>query len=161
MHTPEKCQWSIRCLILVLVLIPVLIAFSAVPSRSQDNEAAISSGFRIQVFPIPQSVTHTHMPISFHGRVDEGRLAGDDEAMELPDPGGGTETSGTAMSRFRANLFQLLHTAVPVFDAGAVNPVETMPGIRTHPAAESSGLSLEIQADIDEQSGALLFVMKI
>ena len=65
MHTPEKCQWSIRCLILVLVLIPVLIAFSAVPSGSQHNEAAISSGFRIQVFPIPQSVPHTHMPISF------------------------------------------------------------------------------------------------
>ncbi|HCY86641.1 MAG TPA: hypothetical protein DHV36_16015 [Desulfobacteraceae bacterium] len=110
-----RLQWMVYWAI--LILIPVLIAFSAVPASGQDGGQKLPSEFRIRIFPIPGSVVESPMHISFHGSSDT-----------VPAPSDISESETTPL---------------------------------TPSAKDSDAVSLEIQADMEDKEGAVLFVLPL
>ncbi len=158
---------------IVCWLIPALIVLAAVPAFGQDNEIVNVSGFRIQVFPFPQSLAGIPMHISFNGTSGAPFNSGAADASTFtPVPGLSSrepqppDDINAHLSRFRTYLFQYLDVAKPASAGFATDTFsETMIDYRTGPEAgpgeDDQGVSLKIQADVSDKSGALVFVIKI
>jgi hypothetical protein len=99
----------------ILILIPVLIALSAVPASGQEDGSGLPSEFRIRIFPIPGSVVESPMHISFHGSTDS--------VSESQDV---SESEAAPLS-----------------------------------SEDRDAVSFEIQADVEDGEGAVLFVLPL
>ncbi len=151
---------------IVCWMIPALIVLAAVPAFGQDKKNVNLSGFRIQVFPFPQSLAGIPMHISFNGTSE---TADPLPLKKSSPPGSGLISNepqppddfNTHLSRFRAYLFQYLEVANPEPDTYSGTAIDS--GIDFGPGSgkEDQGVSLKIQADISDKSGALIFVLKI
>ncbi|MCG8635523.1 MAG: hypothetical protein MI863_16940 [Desulfobacterales bacterium] len=142
-----------------------MIFFAAVPALGQDSKTVSVSGIRIQVFPFPQSLADMHMRISFNGSSG---AAGAPSRAKAPGPVSGLSPTGPQPpddmnTRLRAYLFQYLDVTAPAASADTFSETlpEYRPDLQTGPGEEEQGVSVKIQADVTEKSGALLFVMKI
>jgi hypothetical protein len=149
-----------------------MIVALSIPAFAQENKIVNISGVSIQVFPFPQSLAGMPMRISFNG--DSG--ASDSSGTNPPAPVHDLSSNeplppddlSTHLSRFRAYLFQYLDMAGPA-SAGlagdtftAVPDYQNGPDTTSEPGSEQGqGVSVKIQADVSEKSGALIFVLKI
>ncbi len=152
---------------IVCWLMPFVIIFVSAQAFAQDDKIINVSGFSIQVFPFPQSLAEMPMRISFNGSSGAA-----DASAKIPTPVSGLSSNELQLpddlnihiSRFCAYLFQYLEVASPASPGFATDIFTAMPDYQTGPDAgpeEDQGVSLKIQADISEKSGALIFVMKI
>ncbi len=156
----HRLQW------IVCRLIPFVIIFISAQAFGQDNKIVNVSGFSIQVFPFPQSLAGMPMRISFNGTSGAA-----DASTKTPTPVPGLSSSepqppddmNTHLSRFRTYLFQYLDVTSPASATDSFSDIMTeySTHFQTGPGDGDQGVSVKIQADVSEKSGALIFVIKI
>jgi hypothetical protein len=144
------------------LLAAVMVLFFAMPGFCQDN--INSSGLRVRIFPIPQTMALIPMSISFNGVSDsnsdsfsasssiyledsEKSVSKELQDFLLPPTG----FSGH-LNRIKAYLFQYINLAGTNIDDMDIGSQDN---------GDDKDISLEFQADVTDLSGALFIVMKL
>ncbi len=149
-------------LLIIFVMIPALMEFSASPGLCQESLKA-SPDFRVRIYPVSQALTQLPMPISFNGVSGSSEASTPTEVVDGPTTqiqrrSGESGSISTGLTRIRAYLFQYIQLGTSAISVPNMN--DYIPaGIEKDNAGKE--YSLEFQADIEDLSGALLFVMKI
>jgi hypothetical protein len=157
----HRLQWNVCRLILAVIL------FIPAQAFAQDNKIVNGSGFSVQVFPLPQSLAGMPMRISFNGTSgasdapEETPVSVSGFSSTKPQP---PDDLNNQLSRFRTYLFQYLDVTGPTSAGIITDAFSAVPDSQTGSGevpANDQGVSLKIQADVSEKSGALVFVIKI
>lgn len=152
----------------VFCLILLLIPLGSRPGFCQDRSGSNSFGPGFHILPITRELAQMPMPISFNGissanpySQNNNNLGGTGMQsnrvlagvrLSMPAPG-----INAGLSRIRKGFFKYIQVAGPDLPGKEFTSAE----YGTGPVGDTGDITLEIQADITDMSGALFLIMKI